>query len=58
MKISITRNFETFGPFTIEQANSMLASGQLLPSDSAMTDGMNNWVPLKDVNGRKLTQWT
>ena len=51
MKISITRNFEMFGPFTIEQVNSMLASGQLLLGDSAMTEGMDNWVPLKDIPG-------
>ena len=51
MSITIIRNNERFGPFTIDQANSMLASGQLAPSDFAIYDGGGPWVPLMEVPG-------
>lgn len=51
MSITIIRSSERFGPFTVEQANSMLASGQLMPSDFAICEGTGPWVPLMDVPG-------
>jgi hypothetical protein len=51
MHISIARNGQKFGPYTIEQVNEYLASGQLLHSDLAWYEGLPEWIPLGTLEG-------
>ena len=46
MQIHIDRNGQKFGPYSVEEAKSYLASGQLLPDDLAWHDGLPGYVPL------------
>ena len=51
MQIQIDRNGERYGPYSIEEVNSYLANGTLLPSDNAWHDGMPDWVPIGHIQG-------
>ena len=51
MNIYITRNGQQLGPYTLEQIQSQVNSGALLPADLAWCEGMANWAPLSDVPG-------
>ena len=51
MQIQIDRNGERYGPYSIEEVNSYLVSGTLLPSDNAWHDGMPDWVPIGQIQG-------
>ena len=51
MLIYINRNGQQFGPFTLEQVNGALATGQLLATDLAFYEGLPQWVPLSQVQG-------
>ena len=51
MQIQIDRNGERYGPYSIEDVNSYLANGTLLPSDNAWHDGMPDWVPIRQIQG-------
>jgi len=51
MQIQIDRNGERYGPYSIEEVNSYLANGTLLPSDNAWHDGMPDWVPVGQIQG-------
>ena len=49
MNLYVSRNGQTFGPYTIDQANSFLASKQLLATDFALVEGTAEWKALPDV---------
>ena len=49
MDIHITRNGEQHGPYPEANAREMLATGQLLPTDLAWHDGMDDWKPINEV---------
>ena len=51
MNITIARDGQQFGPYTPDQVNSFIASGQLLYSDMALQDGASQWLPLSTVLG-------
>jgi TM2 domain-containing membrane protein YozV len=51
MQITLGRDGKQFGPYTLEQVNSMLASGRVQPDDLAWTEGMPQWVALREVPG-------
>ena len=51
MMIHISRDGEQFGPYTLEDANSYLAQGSLLPTDQAWYEGAPDWMPLSQVPG-------
>lgn len=51
MQIQIDRNGERYGPYSIEEVNSYLANGTLLPSDNAWHDGMPDWVSVGQIQG-------
>lgn len=51
MQIHIDRGGQRFGPFSVEQINSHLADGTILPTDLGWTDGMAEWVPVINVPG-------
>lgn len=46
MQIYINRREGSSGPYTLEQAQSYLTQGILLPNDLAWREGLGNWVPL------------
>lgn len=48
-KLHISRNGQTFGPYSVAQTKEFLHSGQLLPSDYAMLDGESQWSNLKEL---------
>ena len=47
-KIYIDREGCRLGPFTLEEVNKALADGELSLSDQAWTEGMTQWVRLKE----------
>ncbi len=49
MQIYIHRENEQFGPYSLEQARTYLASGELLPHDLAWREGAADWAPLAEV---------
>ena len=49
MQIYLARNNEQAGPYSLEQVNQMLASGQVLLTDLAWHEGMPEWKPLGDL---------
>jgi len=63
-KIYIDREGCRLGPFTLEEVNKALADGELFLSDQAWTEGMPQWVRLKEFpNVRhpfipKLKRWS
>ena len=51
MQVHIDRAGQRFGPYSVEQINSYLADGTILPTDLGWTDGMTDWVPVTQVAG-------
>ena len=51
MLIHIQRDGEQFGPYTLEDLNTYLAQGTLLPTDLAWWDGAPGWVSMSEVPG-------
>ena len=51
MQVHIDRGGQRFGPYSVEQINSYLADGTILPTDLGWTDGMTDWVPVTQVAG-------
>ena len=49
MNLHVSRDGQTFGPYTVEQAKSFLESNQLLPTDYALVEGSSEWKLLPDV---------
>ena len=46
MNIYVSRNGQTFGPYTAEQAKQFLETNQLLPTDFALIEGNTEWSTL------------
>jgi hypothetical protein len=51
MQVHIDRGGQRFGPYSVEQVNSHLAEGAILPTDLGWTDDMPDWVPVTQVAG-------
>jgi hypothetical protein len=49
MKMYIARFGETYGPYTVDEVRTDLASGCLLPTDLALCDGTEEWVALGSI---------
>ncbi|MEC8243333.1 MAG: DUF4339 domain-containing protein [Verrucomicrobiota bacterium] len=49
MNIYVSRNGQTFGPYTAEQAKQFLETNQLLPTDFALIQGSSEWSTLPEV---------
>ncbi len=52
--IYIARDGTQSGPFSVEQINQMLATGQLRPADLAWWEGCADWVPVLKADGVQL----
>ena len=46
MQILINRDGQQHGPYTVEQAQTYLATGQVQPADNAWAQGQPAWQPL------------
>jgi membrane protein YdbS with pleckstrin-like domain len=51
MRLFVSRNGRQLGPYTLEQAGTLVAAGELAPTDWAWPEGATQWVALKDVAG-------
>lgn len=51
MQVFIIRNGQKHGPYTLNDVNAYLNSGQLLPSDTAWYEGQEQWIPLFQIPG-------
>jgi hypothetical protein len=49
MQFQIIRDSQQLGTYPIEQVQSMLANGQLFPTDLAHFEGAPNWMPLSQA---------
>ncbi len=58
MQIFISRNNERHGPYTLEQIQTYLDSGQMQGSDPAWYEGINGWTTLAQVPGIRVPQST
>ena len=46
MRITLARGGQKYGPFTVDQVNSMLIAGKAAPTDLAWVEGTPDWVAL------------
>jgi hypothetical protein len=51
MLYHVTRGGQNYGPYTLEDLQKYVASGNVLPSDLAKSDDMPDWVPVSQVLG-------
>jgi hypothetical protein len=51
MNITIARGDQQYGPYTLDEVKSYLASGHLTYSDLAFREGATQWVPLSAITG-------
>jgi hypothetical protein len=51
MLYHVTRNGQNYGPYTLEDLQKYVASGNVLLTDLAKTDDMPDWVPVSQVLG-------
>ena len=51
MLYHVSRNGQNYGPYTLEDLKKYVASGNVLPTDHAKSDGMPDWVPVSQVLG-------
>ncbi|GAB4143402.1 MAG: hypothetical protein Fur0037_10960 [Planctomycetota bacterium] len=50
-RITIHRDGTNYGPYELEQVNSMLLGGRILPSDLAWQEGSSDWVSVSEIPG-------
>ena len=51
MHYQISRNGQTYGPYTLEDLRRYLVSGNVLLTDLAKSEEMNEWVPVSQIVG-------
>jgi hypothetical protein len=49
MHYHVSRNGQTYGPYTLEDLQRYVASGNVLPTDLAKTDEMTDWVAVSEI---------
>jgi hypothetical protein len=49
MHYQISRNGQEYGPYTLEDLQRYLASGNVLPTDLAKSETMTEWVPVSEI---------
>lgn len=54
MQIYIHRDGQDLGPYSPEQVNQMLATGELAATDQAWHEGQEEWLPLNSIAGVAL----
>jgi hypothetical protein len=48
-QIHISRDGQTFGPYSVEQVRQYLQTGEVQPTDWAWFEGAENWMPVTDL---------
>ncbi len=56
MNLYLSREGQTFGPYTVDQAREYLAAGQFLPNDYALFEGQIEWKSLGELIGTETSQ--
>ena len=51
MTYQVSRNGQMYGPYTLEDLQRYVASGNVLPTDLAKSEDMPEWVPVAQVLG-------
>lgn len=51
MPYTVSRNGQTYGPYTLEDLQRYVASGNILPSDMAKSEEMPDWLPVAQILG-------
>jgi hypothetical protein len=51
MQYQVSRNGQTYGPYTLEDLQRYVASGNILPTDMAKSEDMPEWVPVSQILG-------
>ncbi|HWG18580.1 MAG TPA: DUF4339 domain-containing protein [Acidobacteriaceae bacterium] len=51
MLYHVSRNGQTYGPYTLEDLQRYLASGNVLPTDLARSESMSEWLPVAQILG-------
>ncbi len=49
MHYQVSRNGQTYGPYTFEDLQRYVASGNVLPSDLAKSEEMAEWLPVSQL---------
>lgn len=55
MPYQVSRNGQMYGPYTLEDLQRYLASGNILQSDLAKSEEMPEWVPVSQILGAQST---
>ena len=56
MEIWLRQNGEDYGPYTLVQIKEYIASGEVSLEDEAWFDGCDDYLPVADIPGLKLTR--
>jgi hypothetical protein len=56
MLYHVTRNGENYGPYTLEDLQRYVASGNVLPTDLAKSEEMPDWKSVSEVLGTSMPQ--
>ena len=51
MTYQVSRNGQMYGPYTLEDLQRYVASGNILPTDLAKSEDMPDWVPVAQILG-------
>ncbi len=51
MHYQVSRNGQMYGPYTLEDLQRYLASGNVLPTDLAKSEDMPDWLPVSQILG-------
>jgi hypothetical protein len=55
MTYQVLRNGQTYGPYTLEDLQRYVASGNVLPTDMAKSEEMPDWLPVSQILGSAVT---
>ena len=56
MTYQVSRNGQMYGPYTLEDLQRYVASGNVLPTDLAKSEEMTDWLPVAQILGQSLAQ--
>ena len=51
MHFQVSRNGQTYGPYTFEDLGRYVTSGNVLPTDLAKSEDMSDWLPVSQILG-------
>ncbi len=56
MHYQVSRNGQMYGPYTLEDLQRYVASGNVLLTDLAKSEGMADWLPVAQILGSQIPQ--